>query len=93
VNLWYVLYDKRLIFPLFAELTESKEKFLARMDSLSPGFIVLTDRDTSGWLWEMAQEGRLVRRIPFRGYFMSASPKPIKELLLYRLKPPESETR
>lgn len=92
-NLWYILYDKRLIVPVFGERVQNKGEFMAMMNSLSPGFIVLTDRDTSGWLWEMATEGSLVRRIPFRGYIASGAtraPEPVREIILYRLKPPES---
>lgn len=92
-NLWYVLHEKRLIVPLFGELVQDKKEFLARLDSLSPGFVVLTDRDTSGWLWELAEEGTPVRRIPFRGYIVSSRtgiPEPLRELRFYRLKPRES---
>ena len=92
-NLWYVLHEKRLIVPLFGELVQDKKEFLARLDSLSPGFVVLTDRDTSGWLWELAEEGTPVRRIPFRGYIVSSRtgiPEPLRELRFYRLKPCES---
>ncbi len=92
ISLWYVLYDKRLIVPMFGETAKDKEEFTDRLNSLSPGFVVLTDRDTSGWVKELATEGELVRRVPFRGYGVSGkagNAEPIRELLLYRLKPAE----
>ena len=92
-NLWYVLHKKRLIVPVFGEMVQDRKEFTARIDSLSPGFVVLSDRDTSGWLWELAGEGVLVREIPFRGYTVSSRtgiPEPLHELMLYRLKPRES---
>lgn len=92
-NLWYLLHEKRLIVPLFVETVGEKGEFLARLGSLSPGFAVFTDRDTSGWLWEIAREGALVCRVPFNGYIVSSrtgKPEPVRELTLYRLKPPET---
>ncbi|MGB9590221.1 MAG: hypothetical protein ACPL68_04975, partial [Candidatus Hydrothermia bacterium] len=92
-NLWYILYDKRLIVPLFGDLTRDKNEFLARLDSLSPGFVILTDRDSSGWMWELASEGNPVCRMPFSGYIINTKtrcPEPVREIALYRLKPAES---